>query len=177
MPRKRKTSVLSRAVAEAVAKRREDIVASTIPQWALEQPTNEPKTPADRLYNLIFDKCRERYRFCERDDCALPIIRREDVEESEDGIFIVRFRCNIERMHPMTEFEKVAKDVCRETQSGFHFFHAEREERYAGVKLPYEECVWVIQKGEIDENCMKGEEEVCEAEIERRFKEAEENFA
>lgn len=174
MPRKRRTKVLSQSVAEAVAKRREDIVADTIPQWALEQSTEQTQTPADELYKIIFEESRRGYRFCERDDCALPIIRREDIEEIETNIFVIRFRCHIERMQPENMFKSVAKDVCNETKSELHFFHTERVAQYAGVKLPYEECVWVIRKGE-NEN-MADEENVSEAEIERRFREAEKNF-
>lgn len=103
------------------------------------------KSRREEVYDIIYDACRKGYHFTDH-YYGIPFIEQSDVEESEGGIFIVRFRCEPKYLHDVY-FGQMAKDVCKELRSELRFIH-ERKQEWG---IPFEECVWVLQPGEIKE--------------------------
>ena len=106
--------------------------------------TGKPMKRKDFVYEIIEKACCHGYCFTDR-ELGFPWIEYRDLEEQEDGIYIIRFRCPVEYMHPIF-FERMAESVCKELRSGMHFCHETKME----CGLPFEDCVWVIQEGELD---------------------------
>ena len=102
-----------------------------------------PKTEADRLYDLIYTKSVEGYRFTDN-EYGIPWIERGDIEERNGGVYIIRFRCPTDRVHDVY-FGGMATDVCKELNCSVHFIHKTKWE----YGLPFEDCVWIIQKDEL----------------------------
>ena len=149
-------------------------------------PDKETKT--DRLFRLIYEESRKGYCFTDP-YTGIPWIRYEDIEDKQNGLFVIRFRCPTQQIHQV-HFGEMADAVCRELNSGLNFFHETRHED----GLPFEDCVWVLQEDskkesdpveeEIEETGFDAVEEFPEdfkddstvEEIEARFNEAIENF-
>ena len=102
------------------------------------------KTKRERVYKVIEDACCRGYRFTDN-YYGLPFIELKDLEEKEDGIYVIRFRCEPQYLQHVY-FGRMAEDVCKTLRSGIHFFHEFKTE----WGLPYEECIWVLQIGEQD---------------------------
>lgn len=102
------------------------------------------KTKRERVYDIIDRACCRGYRFTD-DFYGIPIIELKDLEEKEDGIYVIRFRCKPQYLHHVY-FGRMAEDVCSLLRSGMHVVNETRRE----WGIPFEECVWVIQVGEID---------------------------
>lgn len=102
------------------------------------------KTKKERVYKVIEDACCRGYRFTDN-FYGLPFIELKDLEEKENGIYVIRFRCEPHYLHHVY-FGRIAADVCKTLRSGLHFFHESKTE----WGIPYEECVWVVQIGEQD---------------------------
>lgn len=158
MPRSRKHRILSRTVESGIANA--TVVRTPPPPFSMP-----PKTEEDRLYDLIFNESVAGYRFADN-EYGEPWIARGDVQKAGDGIFVIRFRCPVERMEELY-FWGMAKDVCVKLGCELNVVHETRNE----YGLPYEECAWVIQKPIRDE-----EECPSEEEIDRRIEETLENF-
>lgn len=123
--------------------------AFDISDFIKNQEPPQEKTPSEKLYYIIEDECIWGNRFTDT-FYGIPWIEKTDIEDKGKGLFIVRFRCPPEFMHHVY-FGKMAESVCKRVNSGMHIFHETRIERYSEkVKLPYEECVWVIQENELD---------------------------
>ena len=103
------------------------------------------KTVREELYGIIEDACCRGYRFTDS-YYGFPFIELSDVEETEGGIFVVRFRCEPKYLHEVY-FGRMAEEVCKAVSSGMHFIH-ERKQEWG---IPFEECVWVLQTGEVQE--------------------------
>lgn len=130
-------SVESRAVKHIPA-------ASALPTYS-----PPPKTEADKLYDLIYEKSVEGYCFAD-DEFGMPWIDRGDIEEHGGKVYVIRFRCPANRAHHAF-FGRMAEKVCEEMNCRLHFIHSTKWEN----KLPFEDCIWIIQKDELDQ----GEEE------------------
>ena len=102
------------------------------------------KTKRERVYDVIDRACCWGYRFTDN-YYGLPFIELNDLEEKENGIYVIRFRCEPRYLHHVY-FGSMAEDVCKTLRSGMHFIHEFKTE----WGLPYEECVWVLQIGEQD---------------------------
>ena len=102
------------------------------------------KTIKEKIYDIIYTASRQGYRFTDP-YYGMPFIELEDIEEKENGIFVIRFRCEPQYLHHFY-FGSMAEDVCKTLRSGMHFIHEYKTE----WGLPYEECVWVLQVGEQD---------------------------
>lgn len=107
---------------------------------------NEPyvppvKTEVDKLYDLIDERSCYGYRFCES-EYSLPWIRKEDIEDRDDGLFVIRFRCPV--FFERYGMKSVIKEVCERVGSDEHFVYKKSEE----YGLEFIEAVWVVQKGE-----------------------------
>ena len=102
------------------------------------------KTRREKVFDVIYDASRRGYRFADS-YYGIPFVELNDIEETGNGIYVVRFRCEPQYMRPYY-FETMAKRVCEELRSRLHFAHAAKIE----FGMPYEECVWIIQIGEID---------------------------
>lgn len=108
----------------------------------VEDYVKPPDTEADRVFRLIVKYSEEGYRFADN-EYGMSWIRREDIEEHDAETFVVRFRCPPERMGEVY-FGKMAEKVCKDMNCQLHIFHETRYE----FRIPYEECIWVIQKDE-----------------------------
>ena len=102
------------------------------------------KSKRERVYGVISDACCSGYRFTDT-YYGLPFIEIKDLEEKEDGVYVIRFRCEPKYLHHVY-FGRMAEEVCTTLRSGMHFIHECKEE----WGLPYEECAWIIQIGEKD---------------------------
>ena len=102
------------------------------------------KTKRERVYDVIDKACCWGYRFTDN-YYGLPFIELNDLEEKENGIYVIRFRCKPRYLHHVY-FGSMAEDVCKTLRSGMRFIHEFKKE----WGLPYEECVWVLQIGEQD---------------------------
>ena len=102
------------------------------------------KTRREKVFDVIYDASRRGYRFADS-YYGIPFVELNDIEETGNGIYVVRFRCEPQYMRPYY-FETMAKRVCAELRSRLHFAHEAKME----FGMPYEECVWIIQIGEID---------------------------
>ena len=109
-----------------------------------EHSIHEEKTTREKVYEVISKECCRGYRFTDN-YYGLPFIEQNDLEEKENGIYVVRFRCEPIYLHHVY-FGRMAEDVCKTLRSGLHFVHEFKTE----WGLPYEECVWVLQIGEKD---------------------------
>ena len=144
MKRKR---IVSRDLAGAMAEQKR--TGAPVPSALASRRVYVPKekTPAEKLYDIIYDESVWGYRFTDT-FYGIPWIELSDIEDKGNGLFVIRFRCPPEYMHKI-HFGEVAEDVCERVRSGMHFFHQTREEVYSEkAKLPYEDCVWVIQENE-----------------------------
>ena len=102
------------------------------------------KTKRERVYDVIYDACIYGYHFADP-YYGMPLIEPNEVEEQENGIYVIRFRCEPQYLRKVY-FNRMASDVCNRLRSGLHFIHKAKRE----WGIPYEECVWVIQIGEED---------------------------
>lgn len=100
------------------------------------------KTEVDLLYEIIDERCCYGYRLCEN-EVALPWIRKEDIEDKGDGLFVIRFRCPVES--EKYGLPQVVKDVCERVGSKEHLIYEKKEE----YGLPFIEAAWVLQRGEV----------------------------
>jgi len=100
------------------------------------------KTEVDVLYDLIDERSCYGYRFCEN-YISLPWIRKEDIEDKGNGLFIIRFRCPVE--NERYGMPQVVKEVCDKIGSGEHLVYEKRKE----FGLPFIEAAWVLQRGEL----------------------------
>lgn len=160
-----RNSLFKREIANAVSAWRHKHKTGGVPTYVQPVFVAKEKSPADKIYDLISDMCCKGYRFTDS-ECGIPLIDREDVEDKGEGLYVVRFRCSVDQMRCRQQFDAVAKDVCRETKSGFHFYHKSMEEVYFNkIRLPYEECAWIIQVGELEEEKAKLEQPEQEEEV------------
>lgn len=136
MPRL-KHRIISRGVESAIAKSRP---LSVPPSDYVPPP---PKTEADLLYDLIYNKSVMGYRFTD-DELGIPWIDRGDIEEKGGGVFVIRFRCPTDRVQDLY-FGWMAESVCKELNCSVHFIHKTKWE----YGLPFEDCVWIIQRDEL----------------------------
>ena len=134
---RRKPRIISRGVESAIAKSRP---LSVPPPDYVPPP---PKTDADLLYDLIYNKSVIGYRFTD-DEFGIPWIDRGDIEEKGGGVYVIRFRCPLDKVQDLY-FGAMAKEVCEELNCCVHFIHATKRE----YGLPFEDCIWVIQKDEL----------------------------
>lgn len=104
-----------------------------------------PPTEVDKLYALIYEKSVAGYRFTDN-EYGIPWIERNDIEEKGGGVFIIRFRCPIDMVHDVY-FGGMAEAVCKELNCAVHFIHKTKWE----YGLPFEECIWIIQKDELSQ--------------------------
>ena len=102
------------------------------------------KTKRERVYKVIEDACCRGYRFTDG-YYGLPFIELKDLEGKENGVYVIRFRCEPRYLHHVY-FGSMAEDVCKTLRSGMHFIHEFKTE----WGRPYEECVWALQIGEQD---------------------------
>lgn len=102
-----------------------------------------PPTETDKLYALIYAKSVEGYRFTDN-EFGIPWIERNDIEEKSGGVYVIRFRCPTDRVHDVY-FGGMAEAVCKELNCAVHFIHKTKWE----YGLPFEDCVWIIQKDEL----------------------------
>lgn len=102
------------------------------------------KTEKEKVYDVIQDSCISGYRFIDQDTGTL-FINLEDIEEKGKDIYVVRFRCKPHELRH-SYFGSIAEEVCAKLRSGIHFIHEAKQE----WGLPYEECAWIIQVGELD---------------------------
>ena len=147
-------------------RRRARIISRAVERGALEaRPFNPPlppceppppKTEADRLYDLIYTKSVEGYRFTDN-EYGIPWIERGDIEERNGWVYIIRFRCPTDRVHDVY-FGGMATDVCKELNCSIHFIHKTKWE----YGLPFEDCVWVLQKDELLKSDEPLEEDIGE---------------
>lgn len=137
MPR-RKPRIISREVDGSAV--RHIPVASALHPY--EPP---PKTETDNLYDLIFTESVKGYRFTD-EEFGEPWISRSDIEERGEGLYVIRFRCPPHMIHEV-HFGSMAADVCKALNCEVHLVHHIKMEH----RIPFEECVWVIQKNEIAE--------------------------
>lgn len=93
---------------------------------------------ANEIYNVIYDASVKGYHLADS-TYGLPWIERSDVEAMGEGLFVVRFRCPVERTHDVF-FGAVDRDV--RNALGAETFFAEELKRENGI--PFAECVWVI---------------------------------
>ena len=91
---------------------------------------------AEGIYNIIACRCEEGYALVD-DINGLPLIEKDDVEESGAGLFTVRFRLPSDKLGALG---RVARNVCDEVGSEMHVYAAEKKE----YGIPFHECVWVI---------------------------------
>ena len=137
MPR-RKPRIISREVDGGAA--RHIPVASALHPY--EPP---PKTETDNLYDLIFSESVKGYRFTD-EEFGEPWIGRKDIEEKGEGLYVIRFRCPPNMIHDV-HFGRMAADVCKTMNCEVHLVHHLKME----YKIPFEDCIWVIQKNELKE--------------------------
>ena len=137
MPR-RKPRIISKDVDGSAA--RHIPVASALHPY--EPP---PKTEADKLYDLIFNESVKGYRFTD-EELGEPWIRREDIEDKGGDLYVIRFRCPPNMTHEV-HFGSMAADVCKAMNCMVHLVHHLKME----YKIPFEDCIWVIQKNELKE--------------------------
>lgn len=131
-----------------------------------------PKTEIDKLYDIIFDESVKGYRFTD-EECGEPWISKSDIEIKDGCIYVVRFRCPLQMMKKC-HFWNMANDVCAILKCDLHFIHDTKQEH----GIPFEDCVWVLQKGELSQE-KEGADSSCEStpeEIDERIEEALENF-
>lgn len=100
------------------------------------------KTKIEKLYEVISSACVKGYHFADN-YYGLPFIEPTDIEEKEENIYVIRFRCAPKYLHQVY-FGRMSEEVCKTLESKLHFFHEYKTE----WGLPYEECVWVIQLGD-----------------------------
>lgn len=145
---RRTPRIISRAVTAAIAKKKRGGIKHPSSDPRLAPYVPKPKTEVDKLFDLIYDRCVYGYRFTD-DYYGIPWIEKSDIEDKGDGLFVIRFRCPTEKTHHVF-FGVMAEDVCNALNCSLHFIHETRWECYSeDNKLPYEECVWVIQKDEL----------------------------
>ena len=189
MPKK-KHRIISRAVAAKAANHRGK---DAQPQY--EPCILPPKTHTDEVYELIERACTEDWHFTDED--GRMWIRREDVEDRGDGIFIVRFRCSLAALQNTVVLNKRVERVCAELHSEVRYICGMREKWYLGkIRQVYYECVWIISEGELAaaepegwednscESCIDTQEEIegeltdesTVEEIEERIEKGLENF-
>lgn len=113
---------------------------------AKEEPLYVPreKTKRERVFDVIYDACRWGYRFTDT-EYGIPLIELGDIEETGEGIYVVRFRCEPHYVKA-AYFGQMAEDVCAALRSGMHFLYEIKRE----WGIPYAECAWVLQLGEQD---------------------------
>lgn len=99
------------------------------------------KTEVDKLYDLIDERSCYGYRFCEN-EYSLPWIRKEDIEDRGDGLFVIRFRCPV--FFERYGMKQVIREVCEKVGSDEHFIYKKSKE----YGLEFIEAVWVLQQGE-----------------------------
>ena len=164
MPR-RKPKIISREVAGGAAR--------AIPMASSLHPYLPPqKTAVEELYDLVFTQSVKGYRFTD-DEYGEPWIEEKDIEGKGDGVSVIRFRCPVGRLHKVF-FGEMAKDVCKAMNCGLHLMHKQKTE----YGIPFEECVWVLQKGELSQE-KEGADSSCKStpeEIDERIEEALKNF-
>ena len=184
MPR-RKPRIISRAVERGAADAKP---FSPPPPPSVSSP---PLTEVDKLYLLIHEKSVVGYRFTD-DEFGIPWIEKGDIEEKGGGVYVIRFRCPPDKVQDVY-FGRMAEAVCKELNCAVHFMHKTRWE----YGLPFEDCIWVVQKDELlhteepegDEECdstdsfdsqeeIEGElvDESTAEEIDERFEKTLENF-
>lgn len=145
----RKPKLLCRDLAKRIEERRREETLSALDKY-YKQFSDVPKTDSDILYDVICKASSEGYCFTDN-VFGLSWILREDIEKQDGNVYVIRFRCPPDFMYEVNFF-KMAKKVCEEMKSKLHFFHATKTE----YNLPYEDCVWVIQQGEIERPQEKG---------------------
>lgn len=104
----------------------------------------EKETDTDRLFRLIYEESRKGYCFTEP-ETGIPWIHRSDIEDKGDGIFVIRFRCPPHYIHKIHSGALV-NAVCQAMNSSRNLFHETKYEN----GIPFEECVWVLQKDGMD---------------------------
>ena len=155
----RKPRIISRTVELETVKKRTE--AHHLPSSSNPYIPKE-KTELEKIYDIIDNACSDCWRFTDSD--GRPWIDKDDIESKGNGIYLVRFRCPIESMNTRVAFNKVVEKVCVELRSEVRYFCKTREERYTeGIRLFYEDCVWVINVGELDEQELIDETENCES--------------
>ena len=100
------------------------------------------KTKKEKVFDIIYDECRIGCRFADN-YYGIPFIELKDLEEKEDGIYVIRFRCEPKYTHP-AYFGKMSEEVGKKFKTEIRFVHEQKRE----WGIPYEECVWVLQIGE-----------------------------
>lgn len=168
--------IISGLVEEAAVREREK--AGTPRPFSEPIAPPKPKTRAEEVYDLIDEACSYCWRFTDAE--GRPWIQKEDVEDKGNGLFLVRFRCSVLAMVCTTQFERMAREVCKRLCAKLRYAFVQREERYIGdIKASYDECIWVIQEGEVDAKPQEEVEEEDEApavDIGERFDEVMANF-
>ena len=152
----------------------------------------KPKSRLDRIYGLIEEASLKGWCFTDKD--GRPWIQREDLEERDGGVVLVRFTCSLSAMHSAVLFEKMASEVCGKLHSGFRYVYKPKEAEYPGkVRLFYNDCVWIISEDELSEldfedngceSCIDSQEEIqgelvdnsTQEEVDERFENAMEEF-
>ena len=158
MPKSRH-KIISRAVAEAAAKKRADVVvtpSSTAPYIP------KPKTRVDEIYDLI----EEASNLCFTDENGRPWIDREDIEDKGGGIYVVRFRCPLAALYTRVSLNRVVDKVCETLKSEKRYFCKESEVVYFNsIHQRFYECVWVMCEGELvqQEDEVDWEDNNCES--------------
>ena len=136
-----KPRIISTAVIRKVQKERAR-VCKTSPyiDWPKGENPFRRETKIDLLYDRIYRLSVRMYRFTDN-EYGIPWISKRDIEEKGNGIYVIRFRCPPEKLEKIF-FWSMAEDVCKEIGCEVNFFHEIRQE----YKIPYAECVWVIQE-------------------------------
>lgn len=159
---RRKPKILSRKVADDALWNKPKASSVVLPF------TLPPKTDIDNLYDIIFNESVKGYRFTD-EEYGEPWIDKNDIEEKNGGIFVIRFRCPLQMMKNC-HFVEMAHDVCMIMKCDLHFIHDTKHE----YGIPFEDCVWVIQKGELES--VETLEDSTDEEIDSRIEDALENF-
>lgn len=102
------------------------------------------KTKKEKIYDIICKASTKGYRFTDT-YYGIPLIELADIEEKEDGIYVLRFRCEPQYVRHAF-FGRMAEDVCAALRSGMHFVYELKQE----WGIPYAECAWILQLGELD---------------------------
>lgn len=189
----RKPRLISKAVEVAAERKRADVQYP--PPSSIPLPAPQPKTELDRIYDLIDEACAYCNRFTDED--GRPWIGKEDIEDQGYGIYCIRFRCSVDAMRSRASFDAVAEEVCGKLNAKVRYVCKVKEEKYSkDIKLFYEDCVWVVKVGELDqepedadeddpyESCIDTQEEIkgelvdesTAEEVDERIDQAMDNF-
>lgn len=142
MPKKPK--IISRHLAQKVAKGEH----RDVHLWSPPRRPGRKQTEAERLYWVIDRIFSKGYRFTDN-EFGIPWLRPEEIEDKGEGIFVIRFRCPEASVYGHRHLDAV-EEVCAAVKSECRFFVSHKQEVIGKVSLPYAECFWILNCGELE---------------------------